>query len=109
MHRVRQVQNSINDLLFDGIGGDRKKLLTIIVKRDKHGKFDFLKAETEWEGVGTWRKFKHEKDAVIEVEFKDKDSFKTKRLMPLLEKYNELVVGEKKLYARVTPVDVSSL
>jgi hypothetical protein len=121
------IQADINNLLFDSmegsraslhagipkrnsfIGGDKKKLLTIVIRRDKEGKFNFLKSETEWRGVGTWKKYRHEKDAIIEVEFKDRGDFKTKKLLPKLEQYNKVAVGEEKLYARVTPVTASTL
>lgn len=109
MHKSRKIQQDINNLLFDSIGGDKKKLLTIVIRRDKEGKFNFLKSETEWRGVGTWKKYRHEKDAIIEVEFKDRGDFKTKRLLPKLEQYNKAAIGEEKLYARVTPVTASTL
>jgi hypothetical protein len=110
VHKVRKVQNEINSILFAPcLGCDQKKLLTIVVALEKEKKFDFLKAETEWIGEGSWKKFRHERDAVIEVEFKDKGDKKTKRLMPKLEQYNRLAVKEQKLYARVLPVSASTI
>ena len=109
-HKVRALQNEINGLLFNPtIGADQKKLLTIVIALEKEKKFDFLKAETEWLGEGSWKKYRHERDAVIEVEFRDKADRKSKRLLPALEQFNALAVGEEKLYARVTPVTASTM
>lgn len=110
VHRVRALQNEINGILFNPCAGcDQKKLLTIVIALSKERKFDFLKAETEWLGEGSWKKFRHERDAVIEVEFRDKADKKSKRLLPALERFNKVALGEEKLYARVTPVTASTI
>lgn len=109
-HKVRALQNEINGILFNQcLGCKQKKLLTIVIALEKEKKFDFLKAETEWLGEGSWKKYRHERDAVIEVEFRDSKDIKSKRLLPALEKFNKLAVGEEKLYARVTPVTASTM
>jgi hypothetical protein len=91
---------------------DRENLC-ITVFRDKKKHFDFLSAYTTWKAQGMWRengKVYDDPNAILEVQFADTPSEAVGRdLIKLLNRYNELVVGEKLLYAYTTPVEETSL
>jgi len=116
-----EIQDELSRLLFKGVDGAvDPEMLSIMIRRDKVGDFDFLKAKTEWATVGFWETDKNppEPNMQIDVIFWDipkshpQDSCREAvglRLMELLEEYNKKVVGEKLLYARTQPVEETTL
>lgn len=112
------LQDSINYYLFnvksDHVGLTEKKLLTIIVRKDKEKHFHFLKNETEFEVQGKWHnkrdKVYEEENAEIEVVFMDdKNGSVGNKVQKLLKEYNKKKVKEQVLYTRITPLDSSSV
>jgi len=114
--KTQEIQDCVRTLLFDEkfqkkYDATDKEKLTLIVREDKSGHFDFLRNEslTEWKSIGSWRGLK-EKNEQMEVEFKDrKDEKIGQRLMELLNAFNKRVIGEELLYARTTPIEESTL
>ena len=116
---TKDIQEELNKLIYDEeaqeacSAGDRE-LLSIIITQPKAYHFDFLQGKTEWKVRGKWRRpdegFDIEKNVQLDIEFKDsKDEVVGKRIMKLLEAYNEQVVGEQLLYARSMPIEEGTL
>jgi len=107
---MKRLQANIYRLLyFERPERTDPELLTIVIRKDKAGLFDFMKAYTEWDSIGKWEELE-EGNVSIEVQFKDTPEEDIgKELMEQLKKYNEKVVGEELLYARTVPVEETTL
>jgi len=114
-----EIVKEIRELLYDEkkwkeCGATNRELLSIVVKADKAGHFDFLQAVTEWKAVGKWKpdgEVMIEPNVAMEVEFMDvpKDECIGERLIELLKAFNKKVVREEILYARTMPVEEGTL
>ena len=107
-----EIKEELNKLLFNPpkeLNATDKELLTIIIRRDKAGLFDFLKAFTKWKVVGLWES-QEEKNLQIDIEFKDnREECIGNRILHLLYAYNKKIVGEEILYARTVPIEEGTL
>jgi hypothetical protein len=121
---VDKIKKEMFDLLYNvktykGEKAVKHEVLTVVVLRDKAHHFDFLKAYTDWNAVGSWtpaqrpfrvQSYDDEKNKVLEIEFLDTKSDKIgRRLEVLLKKLNKTEVGEWLLYSRTTPISETSL
>jgi len=102
-------QQEINKILYEPKDIPYRKVLTIEIPRDKSHHLDFLKAYTEFNTVGIWKNYK-DKNIQVEIEFKDdKNESNSKRLLNLIQKLNKDKINEKVIYARVEPIEKSTL
>jgi len=114
-----EIKKEVSELLYDKTkwkecGATDRELVSIVVRADKAGHFDFLQAVTEWKAIGKWKpdgEIEIEPNVAMEVEFMDvpKDECIGKRLIELLKAYNKKVVREDVLYARTVPVEEGTL
>lgn len=91
-----------------------KDVLTIVVREDKSGMFDFMDDRTRYKARGSWIDGEgnriEEDNAVFEAEFLDNSEEEIgKRVLDLLEEYNKKVVNETILYAREHDIEGSTL
>ena len=105
------IQNKINKLLYiDAKDKTDNELLSVVLLGSKAKHFDFLKGKTRWSAIGDWEGFPDEQNVVMQVQCKDSKTEKYGvQLMKLLDDYNESVVGEKLLYARMQAIEESTL
>ncbi|MBU2534487.1 MAG: hypothetical protein KKB37_17240 [Alphaproteobacteria bacterium] len=114
-----EIKEEIAELLYDKkkrkeCGATDRELLSIVVRADKAGHFDFLQAVTEWKVIGKWKPdgaVMIEPNVSMDVEFMDvpKAECIGERLIELLKAYNKKVVREDVLYARTIPVEEGTL
>lgn len=90
-----------------------RELVNIVVLKDKLNHFRFMQAYTDWNAHGYWKengKVFDEDNAIIQAQFADTVHEKVGTdLIALLNEYNELVVGERSLYAYTSPVEETTL
>ena len=105
------LRKRINHLLFGRKNGKNdKKLLTIVVLKEKTKYFEFLKSFTHFDVVGKWKDYVGEDNTEITIEFKDtRDDKVSKEVLRALKEYNAEVVGEEKLYAYIDDIERSTL
>ncbi|WP_309492706.1 hypothetical protein [Candidatus Hecatella orcuttiae] len=83
--------------------------LTVVVPKHKEKLFEFLKAYTQWDSVGKWRR-DVEGNTVITVVFYDYPNDGVgKELEKALREYNEAAVGEKVPAFWTEPVSETSI
>lgn len=118
--RAAEVRQKMLDLLniygTKSYKGELKKdmeIINIVVLQDKLRHFNFLQAYTNWKAHGYWKengKVFDEKNAILQAQFADTKNERVGiDLIDLLNEYNNLVVGEKSLYAYTSPVEETTL
>jgi len=98
---------------YKGEKVEDRENLTVVVLAPKQKHFKFMQAYTDWKAHGFWQengKVFDEGNKMFEVQFADTEHEHVgKDLMKLLNAYNNLVVGEKSLYAYTTPIEETTL
>jgi hypothetical protein len=108
------IRNEINSLLYKKSPACRdKKILTVIVPRNKSHFLNFLEASTEWKAEGVWKgakKVYRDDNTLYEIEFKDDmHRNKSKTLKRKFEQLNKQQIHEEQLYVRITDIESSTL
>jgi len=116
---VQAIQDELNALLYvaevqKACNAEDRELLSIIIAQPKAHHFDFLTGKTEWKVRGKWKRpddgFDIERNVQLDIEFKDAtDECVGKRIIRLLEAYNQKVISETVLYARTIPIEEGTL
>jgi len=108
--KIPSTEQQINKILYEPKKDiDHRKVLTIEIPRNKSHNLDFLKAYTEFNTVGVWKNYK-DKNIQVEIEFKDdSNDTNTKHLLGLIQDLNRDKIKEKVIYARVEPIEKSTL
>lgn len=91
-----------------------KDVLTLVIREDKSGMFDFMGDRTSYKAVGSWKnpegKRIKEDNTVFQTEFLDNSEEEIgERILNLLDQYNDKVVDESVLYAREHSIEGSTL
>ncbi|RKZ11193.1 hypothetical protein DRQ25_00320 [Candidatus Fermentibacteria bacterium] len=104
------LKEEINRLLFQPPSRARdKEELTIIVPKGKEHHYDFLKAYTKYDVLGSWRNLR-EKNTAINIQFHDtKEEEVGIAVIELIKQYNAAVVGEEVPYAFTSPIEESTI
>ncbi len=115
-----EIKQCINKLIFRPEKFQKdKELMTLVVLGKKAHKFKFLQGSTRWNAIGTWqemspegkiiKKYPHEKNVSIEVEYKDYRNKVSPKLQELFRELNKREIKERLLYTRFSKLEHSSL
>jgi len=113
---ARSLRNQLNKRIYvtkdecKKKGWNKLKLLSVVLLASKMKHFDFLKGKTRWSAIRDWKNYPHEKNIMFDVQYYDDEkNNNSKKIMSLLKEYNKKIIGEEKLYARIEPVESSTL